>query len=129
MIVVVYVAGVTVMSQGEVHGGRQAHALAATVLVGIAAVLSTVPAFAAGHGRMLAVLLAALLVWRIGPAFVRAWRTGVPRDVRMAVRAGVLSLVLIDAALAAAYAGMIYAVGIIVVSLAAGRLARAFAVT
>jgi 4-hydroxybenzoate polyprenyltransferase len=78
---------------------------------------------------MLAVLLAALLVWRIGPAFVRAWRTGVPRDVRMAVRAGVLSLVLIDAALAAAYAGMIYAVGIIVVSLAAGRLARAFAVT
>jgi len=129
MIVVLYIAGVTVMSQGEVHGGRQTPALVATALVGIAAILGAFPAFATGHGRIAASSLAALLVWRTAPVFLRAWRTGLASDVRMAVRAGVLSLVLLDAALAAAYAGMIYAVGIIVVSLAAGRLARAFAVT
>jgi 4-hydroxybenzoate polyprenyltransferase len=129
IIVVLYIAGVTVMSQGEVHGGGQSRGLAATALVGTAAILSVFPAFAIGHGRIVASSFAALLLWRTGPVFLRAWRTGLPGDVRMAVRTGVLSLVLLDAALAAAYAGMIYAVGIIVVSLAAGRLARAFAVT
>jgi 4-hydroxybenzoate polyprenyltransferase len=128
-VVVLYIAGVTTLSQGEVHGGRRAQALVATTLVGVAAILSVLPAFAASQGRVAASAFAALLVWRTGPAFLRAWRTGLANDVRLAVRAGVLSLVLLDAALAAAYAGMIYAVGIVVVSLAAGRLARAFAVT
>jgi hypothetical protein len=45
------------------------------------------------------------------------------------VRTGVLSLVLLDAAIAAGYAGVVYSFSIVATGVLAGWLARRFAVT
>ena len=63
------------------------------------------------------------------PAFVAARRQPQPATIRTAVKRGVLSLVLLDAALAAAFAGPIYAAAVLATGLVAGWLARTFAVT
>ena len=49
--------------------------------------------------------------------------------IRRAVRAGVLSLVLLDSAISAAYAGPLYAAAVLATGLVAGSLARLFSVT
>jgi 4-hydroxybenzoate polyprenyltransferase len=124
---VAYIAGVTLTSRGEVSGGRRPAAAAAIVLV--AGACAGLAAVGVRQHSVFAVLLTAALSGRVLPAFWRAWRDARPAAIRGAVRTGVLSLVLIDAALGAAYAGMIYGLAILAVALAAGRLARRFAVT
>ena len=76
-----------------------------------------------------AVALACGLAWRVLPAFARAASTTAAIDIRRAVRAGVLSLVLADAVLAAAYAGIMNSLAVLVTGLLAWWLARLFAVT
>ena len=52
-----------------------------------------------------------------------------PAVIRRAVKAGVLSLVLVDSAIAASYAGPYYAAVVLGTGLVAGSLARLFSVT
>ena len=66
----------------------------------------------------------AALAWRVVPAFVAARRQPQPATIRAAVKRGVLSLVLLDAALAAAFAGPVYAAAVLATGLVAGWLAR-----
>jgi 4-hydroxybenzoate polyprenyltransferase len=73
--------------------------------------------------------LATVLIWRVVPPFWRARQQPAPATIRSAVKRGVLSLVLVDAAIGAAYAGPAYGAMILATALAAGWLARAFAVT
>ena len=54
-------------------------------------------------------MLTAALAWRVGPRFVAVYGDPRPVVIRRAVQTGVLSLVLLDAALSAAYAGPVYA--------------------
>jgi 4-hydroxybenzoate polyprenyltransferase len=124
----VYITAVTAVSRGEVHGGGRAIGLAALISLGaIVAALAWLGW--AGASRVTGLLLGAVLAWRVLPAFYHAWRTPVPAAIRRAIRAGVLSLVYLDAVLAAAYAGAAAAVPILLTAVAAGWLARRFAVT
>ena len=123
----------TTVSRGEVHGGQRtaaASALAALLVVGLglAYVIVGVRLHAASNAIAAAVLLLAL-GWRVLPAYWRAWQSTAPGDARAAVRTGVLSLVLLDAVLSAVYAGSWYALGVLAAAVAAGWLARQFAVT
>ena len=70
-----------------------------------------------------------LLGWRVLPPFWRARQRCDPRNTRLAVRAGVLSLVLLDAAIGAVYAGAPYGLLILALAPVAWLLARPFAVT
>ena len=124
-----YIYAVTAISRGEVHGGsRRAASSALMVLVGALGVLLLVIA-RAGDLAIPALILAAALAWRVVPAFVAALRQPQPATIRNAVKRGVLSLVLLDAALAAAFAGPIYAAAVLATGLVAGWLSRTFAVT
>jgi 4-hydroxybenzoate polyprenyltransferase len=76
-----------------------------------------------------ALLLVGLLSWRVLPPFWRAIAMPDAAAIRLAVRTGVLSLVLLDAVIAAAYAGMIYSLAVLATAVLAGWLARRFAVT
>ena len=135
---VVYIAGVTVVSRGEVTGGSRGVALAAYALVAVAIIASFGLSLRGLQGAtsapelistLAALALTAALCWRVLPAFWRAAATPEPEVIRAAVRTGVLSLVLLDAVIAAAYAGMIYSLAVLLTGLLAGRLARLFAVT
>ena len=120
--------GVTAVSRGEVHGGNRP--VAAFALISLAVVLlallwlSSVPQWS-----IAGLLLVAALAVRVLPPFARAWQRPAAATTRLAVRSGVLSLMLLDAVLGAVYSGALYAAGIVLTALAAGWLARRFAVT
>jgi 4-hydroxybenzoate polyprenyltransferase len=122
----VYICSITVLSRGEVHGGQRR--LAGATLAGVTAVIAAIAVLAAGGGPP-SWLFTALLAWRVLPAFARAYRRPDPATIRAAVKAGVLSLVVLDATLAAIYAGAAYGLAVLALALVAYGLSRLFAVT
>jgi 4-hydroxybenzoate polyprenyltransferase len=125
-----YIAAVTVVSRGEVHGGKRGPAALALVsLVGVVAALGTIAAAAGAGRRASAGAIAVLLAFRVIPPFWRVYRDPAPAGIRQAVRTGVLSLVLVDATLAAAYAGPFFGAIVLATAVVAAGLARLFAVT
>jgi 4-hydroxybenzoate polyprenyltransferase len=126
---VVYIAGVTTVSRGEVHGGRAV--VATFALISLALVLAGLTAVALGSptGRFAALMLIAVLAYRVVPRYWQVRKDPQPAVIRRAVKAGVLSLVLLDSAIGAAYAGPLYAAIILATGLVAGSLARLFSVT
>jgi 1,4-dihydroxy-2-naphthoate octaprenyltransferase len=125
---IAYIAGVTLLSRGEVAGGRHS---SATVSLGLVAgaVAALVPVALGAPHAWPGLALAVVLAWRVIPPFAAARRNPAPSTVRTAVGRGVLSLVLLDAALAAAFAGLGYGLIVLAVAAAASWLARAFTVT
>lgn len=129
LIPVAYIAAITAVSAGEVHGGRRGTGLLALVLLGgvMAAVLALTRGTAPASWSLLPFL--ALLAWRVLPPFWRAYVEPQPGRIRAAVKAGVLSLIVLDAAIAAVYAGPLYGAVVLALLLVAAGLARLFAVT
>jgi 4-hydroxybenzoate polyprenyltransferase len=124
-----YIAAVTAVSRGEVHGGRRGVAGAALLTLCVVVIALAVVAWTAGRQSIAGLLLAALLGWRVLPAFWRAWVSPAPEPIRAAVTRGILSLVLVDGVLGAAFAGPLYTLIVLATGLIAGRLARLFPVT
>ncbi len=125
----VYIAAVTVVSRGEVHGGKRGAAGLALISLGGVIFALTGLAVAAGPGWLAPLAVVLLLSWRVLPPFWRVYREPQPLRIRQAIRAGVLSLVLVDAAIGAAFAGPLYAAMILATGVAAAGLARLFSVT
>jgi 4-hydroxybenzoate polyprenyltransferase len=125
LISVAYIGGITLLSAGEVHGGSRVRSLISSALLAAAGVGTVL---LAGPSIALAVMLA-LLAWRVGPAFYRACRLPEASTIRGAVKAGVISLVFLDASVAAAYQGLWYALGLVALILVVSHLARTFPVT
>ena len=121
----------TALSRGEVHGGRRR--VAAFALISLGVVLIALLGLAIGHpggyGSLAGVVLTALLAWRVVPAFLASYRSPGPATIRHAIKTGVLSLAILDAAIGAIYAGAPYSLVILATAFAAGMLARMFAVT
>ena len=126
---VVYIAAVTTVSRGEVHGGRTG--VATFALISLGAVLAGLAALAmrSTAGQIAALVLVAALAYRVLPPYWRVRKEPQPPVIRRAVKAGVLSLVLLDSTIGAAYAGPIFAAVILGTGLVAGWLARLFSVT
>lgn len=124
----VYIVAITGVSRGEVHGGRRTAGRMA-----LGAMTAVVAALAALQARSLATLwalpLSALLAWRVLPPLIRAAERPDPATIRRAIRAGVLSLVFLDAALAGAFGSAVYALAGLALAPAAYGLSRLFAVT
>lgn len=124
-----YIAAVTSLSKGEVHGATRARNLIPLAIVSgvIAALLllGLTPGFVCWS----AVPFIVVLAWRVLPPFARAWQHPSSKTIRIAVLAGVLSLISLDSAIAAGYASILYGIFVLSLSLIAGGIARLFAVT
>jgi 4-hydroxybenzoate polyprenyltransferase len=125
----VYISAVTAVSRGEVHGGKRGVALLALISLTFVLITLLVVSVTGPRQTVAGLALVALLAWRVWRPFWTVWRAPTAVAIRSAVRAGVLSLVLIDAVIGAAYGGPVYAAGILAIAVMAGILARAFAVT
>jgi 4-hydroxybenzoate polyprenyltransferase len=124
-----YIYAITVLSRGEVHGSS-ARAASSALIILVAAIGALLLVVVRTADPMAAALvLTAALAWRVIPAFVAALRRPVPATIRTAVKRGILSLVLVDATIAASFAGPLFAAAVLVTGLLAGWLARRFAVT
>ena len=124
----VYIAGFTLLSRGEVLGGSRRVSGAALAVFG--GVVGALLALNAGPGRLLSVSpFVALLVIRVLPPLGRAYQHPEAAMIRAAVRVGIVSLVILDASLAAGYAGVMIGVGVLALGAVAMCLSRMFAVT
>jgi 4-hydroxybenzoate polyprenyltransferase len=125
----VYICGVTLLSRGEVHGGSAT--ISGVSLALFAAVCVCVPVLEAGGARYVwsSIPFLVLLVLRAGVPLWRAFERPDAGQVRAAVHAGVVSLIVLDAAVAAGYAGVVCGAAILSLSVLAGELAKLFPVT
>lgn len=129
LIPLTYIAAVTLTSKGEVHGGKQGTILLSIGLIG--AVLPALAALALQSPTPLWETLPflALFAFRVVPPFWEAYRSPQAVAIRTAVKRGVLSLVLLDATLAALYAGFLPGLMISLFAIFASRTARFSTVT
>ena len=129
VLLMVHITGVTVLSRGEVWGARRASALAMLGALGTVAIsLATLGALGALPERVYLLFLGAFLLVAAPPA-VRAYTDPQPRHVGLAVKWGVLGLVLLDATFAAAYAGPWAGLAVAALLIPSTLIARLFAVT
>lgn len=129
LIPVAYIGAVTAISRGEVHGGHRATGVLAILLVGGVSAVLFLLGIRADYRTVEALPFIVVFAVLVYPAFFRAAREPSAERIRKAVRRGVVSLVVMDAALAAGFAGWI--VGLVVLALLplSIGLARLFSVT
>ncbi|MEH2164077.1 MAG: UbiA-like protein EboC [Nostoc sp.] len=129
LIPVIYIAAITAISQGEVHGGKKITGVVALLLIAI--VLTAVLALGVlGEYTAIAALpFAALLAIRILPNFIKAAQEPVAENIRNAVKIGVLSLIVLDATVASGFAGLYYGLLVLILLPISMKLAKIFAVT
>jgi 4-hydroxybenzoate polyprenyltransferase len=128
IIPIIYIASITMISRGEVHGGSRAILYIACFLYSL--VIGFILYFSFKKGMLLLSLVFLLpFTWMIFTPLIKAIREPVGRNIGKAVKAGVLALILMNAAWAAAF-GAIYAAIFIVLLLPISlRLGKIFAVT
>ncbi|MHC5594874.1 MAG: UbiA-like protein EboC [Nostoc sp.] len=129
LIPVLYIAAITAISQGEVHGGKKITGVLALLLIAI--VLTTVLALGLlGEYTAIAALpFALLLAIRVLPNFIKAAREPIAENIRNAVKIGVLSLIVLDASIASGFAGLYYGLLVLILLPISMKLAKVFAVT
>lgn len=126
---VTYIAAITAVSRGEVHGGsRRTGVLALTLIASVTAAL-LILGFRGDYRPLHALPFVVLLAARTGPPFYRAARTPEPDLIQEAVQAGVLALIPLDAALAAGFAGWMYGLGVLLLLPVSWEFSRLFSVT
>ncbi|KYC41746.1 polyprenyltransferase [Scytonema hofmannii PCC 7110] len=129
LIPIVYIAAITTLSRGEVHGGKVSTGIIALLLV------STVIAGLLGLGllnnyHLLAALpFVVLLAVRVLLPFIKAVSKPSPENIRIAVRVGILSLTVLDATVAAGFASLPYGLIVLLLLPISIALSKIFAVT
>lgn len=128
LVPVVYIAAITMISRGEVHGGskRTLYAAIALYLVVIGSILIIALYY---HNALFTLLFAGLFAYMIFPALLRAIKNPSGPLIGKAVKAGVIALILMNASWAAAF-GLPWVALIILLLLPVSLLlAKLFAVT
>ncbi len=126
----IYIASITLISQGEVHGGSKiaggsALGLVIVVTGGLLLLAYFHPSYQM-HTALPFVMLFGLLVI---PPFFKAAVTPEAGYIRAAVRRGVLSLIVLNSAIAAGFVGVFFGLAVLALLPLSLLLARIFAVT
>jgi 4-hydroxybenzoate polyprenyltransferase len=121
----IYVAAITLVGRGEADG-KNPYGKTAVGLV--TAVIFLMAAIAIYFGRLLAFPYLALFAVCVLPPFWRALKSPDPMLIRGAVKAGVLSLIMLDAAIAAIFGGWLYALIVLLLFPISRMQARLFPV-
>ena len=128
LVPIVYIAAITMISRGEVHGGSPVILRVAGLLYAL--VIGCVAALAQRQQQLGTALPFLLLFgYYIFPPLWRAVKEPVGRNIGLAVKAGVLSLIVMNAAWVAAFASFPLALMIFCLLPLSRFLAKVFAVT
>ena len=129
VIPIIYIAAVTTISRGEVHGAKGITGIIALLLIGLVIAGLLGLGLLQDYQVLAALPFVALFAVRVLLPFIKAVREPKPEQIRIAVKAGVLSLIVLDATVAAGFATLPY--GLLVLSLLpiSMALAQIFAVT
>ncbi|MCW9707801.1 UbiA-like protein EboC [Fodinibius salsisoli] len=109
---IAYIGAITLVSQGEVHGGNKRSGFASLALIVFVTLslflLGILPSYAVGPATIFVLVFGGLVL----PPFWKAALHPKPSFIKKAIKRGVLSLILLNAALAAGFGG--WRMGIIV---------------
>ena len=129
LIPLVYIFAITMISRGEVHGANKRHLVLAGFLY-ICVILSILTivllSSANNYTLILYLLFFSIVIFR---PLSKAYFNNSPENIKKAVIAGVLSLILMDATLAAVFSGWWYGLLVILLLPMSFGLSRIFAVT
>lgn len=129
VIPLIYVASITMISRGEVHGKNRKALFAGGIMYASIFVAIFGLAYLESPGYLQVVPFLALLGYMLFPPLVKAIRTQEPKFIGKSVKAAVISLIIVNASIATAFSG--WPIGIIVLVLLPVSLwlAKKFAVT
>jgi 4-hydroxybenzoate polyprenyltransferase len=126
---IVYIAAITTISRGEVHGGDKKILIGAVglylLVIGGILTLMRLQQFSILHAIPFLVLFALMIF----PPLLRSIRSLAALDIRLAVKAGVMAVILMDATLAAGFADWRYGLLVLALLPVSRFLAKQFAVT
>ncbi len=128
LIPMIYIAAITAISQGEVHGGKKTTGVVAIAL--IAVVIGSIFGLSALAQYRLLVALPFLILFTatVLPAFIKAAIDPSAVLIQTAVKVGILSLIILDATIAAGFNGW-YGLSVLALLPLSRGLSRIFAVT
>jgi hypothetical protein len=124
---IAYIFSITMISQGEVHGGNKRNLYIGGMLYAI--VICAILYFALRQAQWLTIVFVLPFVWMIYKPLINAIKNPIGKNIGLAVKAGVISLILMDAAWAAAFGAIWVAVFIACLLPVSMRFAKMFAVT
>ena len=129
VIPLVYIFAITLISRGEVHGNNKNHIIWAGMLY-VMVILGVVTIIEPKTGQLLQTLpylaLFTILIFR---PLVKAYRLNAPDNIKQAVMAGVLSLIVLDASLAVGFSSWWYGLLVLLLLPLSIFLSKLFAVT
>jgi 4-hydroxybenzoate polyprenyltransferase len=128
LVPVAYISAITLISQDEVHGGKRRSLYIAASLYVLVHGVQLAVAFWNGH-LLYAAPLVALHAWLVGRPLWEAWKNPVGPMIGKAVKAGVLSLIIMNGAWCMAFGNWHLALIVVLLLPISIRLARIFAVT
>ncbi len=128
VIPMVYIFAITLISRGEVHGNNKQHLLWAGILY-LGVILSVYRIMHRTDKLMEVVPFLALFVLMIGIPLWRAYHKNSPENIKRAVISGVLSIIILDACLAAGFSGWIFGICVLLLFPLSMALSKLFAVT
>ena len=125
---IVYIAGITMISRGEVHGGSKSILYMSAVFYLL--VIGVITFFSIKENTIWWALIFLIpFAWMIFSALIKAIRKPIPQNIGKAVKAGVIALILMNASWAAAFGAITLAFLILILLPVSLWLAKLFAVT
>ena len=101
----IYVAAITMISRGEVHGKNKKALIGGFFMYLLVLIIILLLAFTNGETGWESVPFVLLFGVMLFPPLIKAMRSQQPQMIGKAVKAGVISLILLNASLASAFAG------------------------
>jgi 4-hydroxybenzoate polyprenyltransferase len=129
LIPVIYIAAITMISRGEVHGGNRKALVGGIVMYGVIILAIITLAVFSNIAWWQVLPFVLLLSFLIFPPLIKALKKQEPQLIGKAVKAGVLSLIVLNAALATAFAGWIFGVIVLILLPVSLGIAKKFSVT
>lgn len=129
LIPIIYIAAITAISQGEVHGGKKTTGIIAIALVSIviASILSL--GILSEYSLLITLPFLTLFTALVLPPFIKAAVNPNPELIQLAVKAGILSLIVLDATISAGFSNWIYGLSVLALLPLSRFLGRMFAIT
>ncbi|MFC0263562.1 UbiA-like protein EboC [Fontibacter flavus] len=129
LIPLAYVAAITMISRGEVHGkNKNALISGLGIFIIIISVLLFI-AFLEGNAGWMVIPFVGFFAYMIFPPLIKALRLQQPQLIGKSVKAAVISLIILNASLAASFSGWWVGLCILILLPISLRLAKIFAVT
>ena len=126
---IIYISSITLISRGEVGGGNKSHLTLAVIGYGLVGAILLSLGYLFPYKALNTLPFVAAFFGLVFPPLFRAWKSLDAGDIRKAVKAGVITLILLDAALAAGFTNMGYGLFIACLLPVSLWLGRFFAVT